>query len=91
MKKERAFHIASVDDYDDNDSEEPVETLVFPFLAYDPGLLDTAVILISTSRTQSIHVVQYRFIQSRLPLVHICSSFLSVTYGSNGSYLQIKS
>ena len=57
MRKERAFHIASVDDYDDNDSEEPVETLVFPFLAYDPGLLDTAVILISTSRTQSIHVV----------------------------------
>ncbi|KAK8804087.1 hypothetical protein WA171_000180 [Blastocystis sp. BT1] len=63
MKKERAFHIASVDDYDDNDSEEPVETLVFPFLAYDPGLLDTAVILISTSRTQSIHTTTRTHLQ----------------------------
>ena len=58
MKKDRAFHIASVDDYDDNDSEGPLDPVVFPFLAYDPGLLDTAVILISTSRTQSVYVVQ---------------------------------
>ena len=28
----------------------------FPFVTYDPGLLDTAVIMITTSRTQSVHV-----------------------------------
>lgn len=68
-KKVKPVHIASVDDYDlvnqkgsqcqcqcVKDSIEHSSFQAFPFVTYDPGLLDTAVIMITTSRTQSVHV-----------------------------------
>lgn len=56
LKKDRSFHIASVDDYDDVNADVQQETILFPFLTYDPGLLDTAVVLVATSRTQNVFV-----------------------------------
>lgn len=57
-KKSNQRHKASVDDYDkpkhqQRQIEEPV---LFPFLAYDPGLLDIAWIAITLTRTNSILV-----------------------------------
>lgn len=56
--KSKARHKASIDDYDKKKTKP--ESLIFPFITYDPGLLDTALIAVSLSRTQLITVETIR-------------------------------
>ena len=83
LKKDRSFHIASVDDYDDTNADVQKEAILFPFLTYDPGLLDTAVILVATSRTQNVFVGCVAVISCRRRKVRICSCSHSAICGSN--------
>ena len=83
LKKDRSFHIASVDDYDDTNADLQKEAILFPFLTYDPGLLDTAVILVATSRTQNVFVGFVVGVPSRRRKAHTCSCLRSATCGSS--------
>lgn len=56
--KPQERHKASVDDYDKekHKSKKSQNHLLFPFITYDPGLLDTAVIMVTLSQTQKMTV-----------------------------------
>lgn len=56
--KPQERHKASVDDYDKekHKSKKPQNHLLFPFITYDPGLLDIAVIMVTFSQTQRMTV-----------------------------------
>ena len=83
LKKDRSFHIASVDDYDDTNADVQKETILFPFLTYDPGLLDTAVVLVATSRTQNVFVGFVVGIPTRRRKARTCSCSRNVIYGNS--------
>lgn len=55
-KPKEPIHKASVDDYDKK-SQEKEESIVYPLITYDPGLLDLALIIVTLSRTQTIMVL----------------------------------
>ena len=55
-KPKEPIHKASVDDYDKK-TQEKEESIVYPLITYDPGLLDLALIIVTLSRTQTIMVL----------------------------------
>lgn len=55
-KPKEPIHKASVDDYD---KKQEKESIVYPLITYDPGLLDLALVIVTLSRTQTIMVLPY--------------------------------
>ena len=55
-KQKEPINKASVDDYDKK-TQEKEESIVYPLITYDPGLLDLALIIVTLSRTQTIMVL----------------------------------
>lgn len=54
-RQKESIHKASVDDYDKK-TQVKEEPIVHPLIAYDPGLLDLALIIVTLSQTQTIRV-----------------------------------
>ena len=63
-KPKEPIHKASVDDYDKK-TQEKEESIVYPLITYDPGLLDLAPVIVTLSRTQTIMVLPLHGVRRR--------------------------